>query len=351
MGKTMKAAVYHGPNDIRFQDVPFPEMGPGDLIVKVISANICGTDLRILHGGHRMYPEGTVRIPGHEVVGEIVDIGKDINKYKLGDRVFIAPNMGEGDSRETISGNNNLDPNFQAIGINLDGAFAEFMLVPEKAVQQGNVMLISDQEDPAVAALVEPLACVLRGQNAVNVKSGDIVVVMGAGPIGMLHVLLAKARGALRVLVSEPAENRRLQASEMGADVVVDPVKDDLKSVVLELSEGRGADVVIVAAPSKAAQESALEIAAVGGRINLFGGLPKDDPHIQFDSNLVHYKELIVTGTTACSTHDCMQAADLINAGVMDLSALVTSRYPLKDVKKAFEAAGDGTNMRVSLVP
>ena len=205
MSKTMQAAVYHGPNDIRYEDVSYPELGPGDLIIKVLNANICGTDLRILHGGHRHYPEGTIRIPGHEVVGEIVAVGEKNQKYKLGERVFIAPNMGEGDSRETISGNNNLDPNFKAIGINMDGAFAEYMLIPEAAVSQGNVMPVSESEDPAVAALIEPLACVLRGQNAVKVKSGDILVVMGAGPIGMLHVLLAKARGAAKVIVSEPS--------------------------------------------------------------------------------------------------------------------------------------------------
>ena len=351
MSKTMRAAVYYGPNDIRYEDVSYPELGPGDLIIKVLNANICGTDLRILHGGHRHYPEGTIRIPGHEVVGEIVAVGKKNQKYKLGERVFIAPNMGEGDSRETISGNNNLDPNFKAIGINMDGAFAEYMLVPEAAVSQGNVMPVSESEDPAVAALIEPLACVLRGQNAVNVKSGDIVVVMGAGPIGMLHVLLAKARGAAKVIVSEPSEPRRKRAEELGADLTIDPLTDDLDAIVRENSDGRGADVVIVAAPSKPAQESALKITAVGGRINLFGGLPKDDPFIQFDSNLVHYKELIVTGTTACSTLDCMQAADLVNAGVLDLSALVTSRYPLSEVQEAFTAAGDGNNMRVSLVP
>ncbi|NQS91645.1 MAG: alcohol dehydrogenase catalytic domain-containing protein [Chloroflexi bacterium] len=351
MGKTMQAAVYHGPDDIRVETVPYPELGTGDLIIKVLSANICGTDLRILHGGHRLYPEGTIRIPGHEVAGEIVGVGNDVKKYQVGDRVFVAPNMGDGDSRETISGNNNLDPNFRAIGINIDGAFAEYMRIPAEAVRQGNVMLIEDDQDPAVAALIEPLACVLRGQNAVNVKSGDVVVVMGAGPIGVLHMLLAKARGASRVLVSEPAENRRHQVEDLGADRVVDPLTEDLAAAVKDISGGRGADVVIVAAPSKPAQESALQIAAVGGRINLFGGLPKDDPTIKFDSNLVHYKELIVTGTTACSTNDCLQAADLVNAGVLELSPLITGRFPLNQAIEAFQAAGDGTNLRVSLVP
>ncbi|KAA3644707.1 MAG: hypothetical protein DWQ07_14950 [Chloroflexi bacterium] len=351
MSDTMQAAVYHGPNDIRIEAVPKPEIGPDEILIKVLNANICGTDLRILHGGHRQYPDGTVRIPGHEVAGEIVEVGENISKYQVGERVFVAPNMGDGDSRATISGNNNLDPNFRAIGINLDGAFAEYMRVPAAAVRQGNVMHIAPDEDPAVAALIEPLACVLRGQNAVNVRSGDVVVVMGAGPIGVMHVMLAKARGAARVVVSEPVENRRAQALELGADRVVDPLNEDLEAVVQEVSGGRGSDVVIVAAPSKPAQESALQIAAIGGRINLFGGLPKDDPFIRFDSNVVHYKELVVTGTTACSTHDCLQAADLVNSGRIDLSKLVTSRFPLSEAEAAFAAAGDGSNLRVSLVP
>ena len=347
----MQAAVYHGPNDIRVEEIPIPEIGPDEILLKVLNANICGTDLRILHGGHRMYPEGTIRVPGHEVVGEIFEIGKNIKKYQPGDRVFIAPNMGEGDSRETISGNNNLDPNFKAFGINLDGAFAEYMRIPAEAIRQGNVMAVNAEEDPAVAALIEPLACVLRGQNAVNLKSGDVVVVMGAGPIGILHMLLAKARGAAQVIVSEPIENRRNQAFALGADQVVDPTSGELSKVVMEKSGNRGADVVIVAAPSKPAQESALEVAATGGRINFFGGLPKDDPYIRFDSNIVHYKELIVTGTTACSTLDCLQAAELVNAGVLDLKPLITGRYRLSKAEDAFKAAADGTNLRVSIEP
>ena len=351
MRDSMQAAVYYGPHDIRVEQVPIPKIGQDEILLKVLSANICGTDLRILHGHHRKYPEGTVRIPGHEVAGIIEAVGENIRKYSPGDRVFVAPNMGDGDSRETISGNNNLDPNFRAIGINIDGAFAEYLRIPADAIRQGNVMRIGDDEDPAIAALIEPLACVLRGQNAVNVHSGDIVLVMGAGPIGMMHILLAKARGAALVIVSEPVENRREQSLSMGADLVVDPIKEDLESVVREASHGRGADVIIVAAPSKPAQESAIKTAAIGGRINLFGGLPKEDPFIRFDSNLVHYKELIVTGTTACSTHDCLQAADLVRSGKIDLSKMVTSRYPLKDIRAAFAAAEDGTNLRVSLAP
>ncbi len=347
----MLAAVYHGPNDLRVEEVPRPQIGADEILLKVLGATICGTDLRILHGGHRKYPEGTVRIPGHEVAAEIVEIGERVTGYALGQRFFVAPNMGRGSSRATISGNNNMDPNYDAFGITIDGGFAEMMRVPASAVRQGNLMPIADDVDPAVAALIEPLACVLRGQNAINVHDGDVVVVMGAGPIGVLHVKLANLRGAIRVIVSEPAAGRREQALALGADRVVDPLNEDLQAAVMEESSGRGADVIIVAAPSKSAQESALQIAAIGGRINFFGGLPKQDPFIRFDANIVHYNELIVTGTTACSTYDCLRAAEIVNSGRMALAPLVTSRFPLREANAAFAAAADGNNLRVALEP
>lgn len=348
----MLAAVYHGPNDLRVENVPVPEIGPDEVLLRVVRANICGTDLRILHGGHRKYPPGTTRIPGHEVVGEVAAAGAAVvADYPLGRRLFVAPNMGRGDSRETISGNNNLDPEYEAFGITLDGAFAEYMRVPAAAIRQGNLMRVADGVDPAVAALVEPLACVWRGQNKINVGAGDVVLVMGAGPIGVLHVMLARLRGATRIIVSEPAAGRREQALALGADVAVDPLNEDLAAIVVAESAGRGADAVITAAPVKALQEQALDLAAMGGRINYFGGLPKDDADIRFNSNTVHYKELIVTGTTACSTYDCLRAAEIVNSGRLDLSPLITAAYPLAEANAAFAAAADGRNLRVTLVP
>ena len=349
---TMLAAVYHGPNDLRVENVTVPEIEPDEVLLRVLRANICGTDLRILHGGHRKYPPGTARIPGHEVVGEVAAAGAAVAaEYPLGRRLFVAPNMGRSDSRETISGNNNLDPEFEAIGITMDGAFAEYMRVPAIAIRQGNLMRVADGIDPAVVALVEPLACVWRGQNKIDVGVGDVVLVMGAGPIGVLHVMLARLRGATRIIVSEPAAGRREQALSLGADVVVDPMSEDLAAVIAAESGGRGADVIITAAPVKALQEQALDLAAMGGRINYFGGLSKNDPYIRFNSNTVHYKELIVTGTTACSTYDCLRAAEIVNSGRMDLSPLITSAFPLSDVKAAFAAAADGKNLRVTLIP
>ena len=347
----MLAAVYHGPNDLRIENVPIPEIVNGEILIKVLSTSICGTDLRIYHGNHRMYPPGTVRIPGHEVVGTIVKIGAQVNSYAIGQRVFCAPNTGCGHCAQCITGNNNLCTNYDAIGVTSDGGFAEFVRIPANSVRQGNVIPISDSIDPAVAALMEPFACVLRGQNALRIATGEVVLIMGAGPIGVMHIKLAKARGAGRIIVSEPIPERAVQASRMGADRVVDPTSEDLKYILLEESQGRGADAIIVAAPVHAAQESTLDFAAIGGRINFFGGLPKDRPTININSNLVHYKELVITGTTACSTADCWQASQIVNSGVIDLSDVVSQRFPLKDAVLAFAAAEDRKSLKIVLEP
>jgi len=347
----MLAAVYHGPNDLRVENVPKPSIGKDELLVKVLSASICGTDLRIYHGNHRMYTRDTVRIPGHEVVGNIAQIGENVSGFTLGQRVFCAPNTGCGHCLQCISGNNNLCASYDAIGVTSDGGFAEYVRIPANSVRQGNIIPVSQDVDPAVAALMEPFACVLRGQNALNMKPGETVLIIGAGPIGVMHMKLAKARGAGRVIVSEPAPDRAAQAKSMGADRVVDPTKEDLKSVLAQESQGHGADVIIVAAPVHAAQEASLDLAAIGGRINFFGGLPKDRPTINFDSNLVHYKELVITATTACSTADCWQAAQIVNAGLVDLSDLVSQRFPLSEALAAFAAAEDRKSLKIVLEP
>lgn len=347
----MLAATYHGPEDLRVEQVPIPKIGPGEVLLKVNSASICGTDLRIYKGGHRMYPNGTVRIPGHEMVGIVAELGEGVVGLERGTRVFVAPNMGCGTCPECISGNNNVCANYRAIGINIDGAFAEYVRIPSAAVAQGNLMQIADNVDPAVAALIEPFACVLRGQNAVHIQPGDVVLVMGAGPIGVMHLKLAQLRGAAKVIVSDPNGERVAQAVMMGADLGVVPPEDNLEEILSQASGGRGADVIIVAAPAHQAQELALQLAAIGGRINFFGGLPKDRPTIQFDSNIVHYKELLITGTTACSTNDCRQAALIVNSGRIDLSGLVTARFPLFKAVDAFAAALDRRSLKIVIEP
>ncbi len=347
----MKAAVYHGPNDIRVEEVPKPSPGDREMVIKVQSASICGTDLRILHGNHRLYPEGTKRIPGHEVVGKISEVGTKVGGFSVGQKVFVAPNMGCGHCEQCISGNNNLCKDYDALGVTINGGFAEYMLIPEQAILQGNIIPINEDVDPAVAALLEPFACVLRGQNALHIQPGEIVLIIGAGPIGVMHTKLAKVRGAGLVIVSELISFRADQVKKAGADHVINPIEQDLQVELSKLTNNHGADVIIVAAPVHAAQESTLELAAISGRINFFGGLPKDKPTITFNSNLVHYKELTVTGTTACSTADCWQASSLVNHGLVDLSDLISRRFPIEDTLEAFDAAENRESLKIVIQP
>jgi L-iditol 2-dehydrogenase len=344
----MKAVVYHGANDLRLEERQIPRIKADEALLRVFSACICGTDLRILHGNHRLYPPGTIRIPGHEVVGELVEVGRLVTGVQTGQRLFVAPNMGCGHCPECVSGNNNLCKEYMAIGLTIDGAFAEYMVIPAETIRQGNLIPVNRQSDPAVTALIEAFACVLRGQDAVNVHAGDNVLVIGAGPIGVMHAILAGFRGAGKVMVSELIPERAQQAKSLGIENVICPPQEDLAQAVAEISSGSGADVVIVAAPSAQAQEEACRLAAIRGRINFFGGLPKDRPTISLDSNLVHYKEIVLTGTTACSTNDCWRAAKILISGRVDLSKIITDRYSLDQYNEAFSTAEDRKALKVS---
>jgi L-iditol 2-dehydrogenase len=284
-------------------------------------------------------------------VGRIAAIGEGVQVVKVGDRVFMAPNIGCGHCRQCVSGNTNLCPNFSAIGVTIDGAFAEFMRIPEAAIEQGNLIAIDDRVDSAVAALIEPFACVLRGQDALHIQPDEIVLIIGAGPIGIMHMLLARFHGAGKVIVSEMIPDRLRVAEKLGADRVVNPESEDLQIVIMEESEGEGADVIIIAAPSHKAQEASLALAAVGGRISFFGGLPKDDPIIKLDSNLVHYRELVITGTTGSSNNNCRRAAEIITSGKVDLSPIVHERFPLSQARKAFMSAEDRRSLKIVLQP
>ena len=347
----MLAAVYYGPDDLRLEERPIPSIGPDEALLKVVSSGICGTDLRILHGGHRKFPPGTMRILGHEVVGDIVEVGANVPGLSSGQRVMVAPNFGCGRCRQCVTGNNNRCANYGAIGITLDGSFAEYMRIPAALMMQGGLIPIEQDVNPAAAALIEPLACVLRGQDAIKIGPDDIVLIAGAGPIGTMHVMLARLKGARRVIVSELAEARLPQALTAGADRGVNLSQENLADVIMQETNGEGVDAVIIAAPSHQAQQEALSLARIGGRINFFGGLPKDRPTIEFDSNLVHYKELVVTGTTACSTGDCWRAAEIVNAGRLDLALLISGHYPLKEIHTAFTAAENRSALKIVVEP
>ena len=347
----MQAAVYYGPEDLRIEQRPIPAIRSNEVLLKVHTASICATDLRIYAGAHRMYSPGTVRIPGHEITGTLAEVGREVHGLTPGQRVMIAPNIGCGHCRQCAAGRNNLCPDYDAFGITLDGAFAEYMRVTAPAIEQGNVIPVGEGADLAAMALAEPLACVLHGQDAVNVQPGDTVLIQGAGPIGILHLLTAKARGAARVLVSDMVPERLTKAVKLGADRAIDISSSSLAQVVADVTGGQGADVIIVAAPARAAMEESLRLAAHRGRINFFAGLPKQEPFIQADANTIHYKELFVTGTTACSTTDCRRAVELAASGKVDLRALIGDRFPLAEAHAAFAAARRRDGWKVILQP
>jgi L-iditol 2-dehydrogenase len=346
----MRALVYHGPGDLRVEERPDPEPGPGEAILRVEACGICGTDLRIAKGAHRAYADAAGRVPGHEIAGEVIALGAGTAGVAEGERVFVAPNVGCGRCDACWAGRVNLCRTPSAFGITMDGAFAEYMRVPAAAIEQGNLLPIPDGRDAAEVSLAEPLAAVLRGQRACTVAADDTVLVCGAGPIGLLHVIAARTAGA-RVLVSEPAARRRAQALELGAAHAVDPMAEELATAVLEHTDGRGADVVITATPVPAVVEQALEVAGIGGRINIFGGLPAAGATVRLDANRIHYRELVVTGTTANDLRDCKEALELVLAGAVDAAALVSARYPLAEAGAALEAAAGGEALKVVVEP
>jgi L-iditol 2-dehydrogenase len=339
----VKALVYHGPDDLRVEERPDREPATGEALLRVEACGICGTDLRIASGSHRAYPEGTVRVPGHEIAGRLAAVGEGVD-LPVGSAAFIAPNLGCGQCRECRAGRLNLCRTPRALGITDDGGFAEFVLLDEQLIAQGNVLVVDDGGDMAALALVEPLACALRGSKACRIADGDAVVIVGAGPVGLMHLQLAKLRDPATVIVSEPSAARRAEARRFGASVTVEPA--DLAEAV-----GDGADVVITAAPAPAAQAQALELAAPGARINFFGGLPRDRSRVELDTNLIHYRELLVTGTTANTTADCREALDLVVSGRVDTAALIGDREPLDAAADAFATARSGELLKVVIEP
>ena len=180
---------------------------------------------------------------------------------------------------------------------------------------------------------------------------GDIALIVGSGPIGAMHILLARLAGASKILVADVVASRLDLAAKLGADATINSAEQNLEQAVMELTDGHGADFISTACPIPQVQEQVMQIAADHARINFFGGLPKGKEHISFNSNLVHYKELILTGTTACSTDDCRRAAEIVNTGRIDLSKLIGARFPLKEAVAAFQVMEKGEALKVILEP
>jgi L-iditol 2-dehydrogenase len=346
----LKAIVYHSIGDIRLEDIDIPEINENEALLKVKVVALCGTDLRVKASGHRSIKEGQTRILGHEVSGIIEKVGNKVSSLKVGARVAVAPVSGCGVCRQCITGNEIFCSNDLVLGLSINGGMSEYMVIPEPHIKGGNVFVLPKDMRFDIAAIAEPLATVFTGLSACNIKPADIVLIVGAGPVGLMHLQMAKIFGAAKVIVSEVIQSRRAIATEFGADYVINPIQENLKEIVLKNSFGRGADIVIIAAASPEAQSQSIDIAAIGGSINFFGTLPKEKEKVMINSNQIHYKNLKIVGTTGSTVANYCRTMELLILKKIDLSKFISKRFKFEEYKKAFELAKSTSSLKVIFV-
>jgi len=346
----MIAAYLTAPETLELRETPIPPVPADGLLLRVDACGICGSDLRRWREGPTSGAPGI--IPGHEAVGTVVAIGSAQHRFAVGDRLAIAPDIHCGECYYCQRGLNNLCDHLTMIGITpgQPGGLAEYMPLSAAALQRGIVHHVPASLETQHAALSEPLSSVLAIQQKLGVSMTDTVLIIGAGPIGCMHIAVARARGA-RTIISQRSAPRREMARRFEPDLVIDPQTQDLVAAVRAFTDGRGADVVICANPVAATQAEAVLAVRKGGKVVLFGGLPKADPTTHLDGNRIHYGEIEVLG--AFSYHPTMHALalDVLARGLVPASLLITARYPLSQVGAAFEAASQGEALKVLVLP
>jgi L-iditol 2-dehydrogenase len=236
---------------------------------------------------------------------------------------------------------------YEAIGITCDGAFAEYIKIPKRFIDQGNIFTFPDNISFDEASLSEVLAAAISGAEACKINYADIVLIIGAGPMGIVHTMLSCISGAQKVIISEVLEHRLNQALEFGADIALNPTDPDYQKIILKETNGRGADVVIIASPSAKAQEESLEITARGGRISFFGGLPKGEDTISLRSNLIHYNSITINGTTGSNLLQYFKALELIISKKIPISKIISKKFKFEDYEEAFKCASSGRYLKI----
>lgn len=341
----MQAAFLMEPGRIEIRDVPVPKPGPGEVLVKVRTALTCGTDLKTYRRGHPKMPTPTPF--GHEFSGEIVATGSGVANFREGDVIMTVQTAPCGDCHSCRRGLENLCP--AAMDGMMLGAYAEYILVPARVVDV-NMYRKPPDLSFAEAAILEPLACVVHGMRSVRFRHDDTVLIIGAGAIGLLHLLLARAKGARYILVAGHHEFRLNLARELGADYVIDARVQSTAAKARELTDGHGPNWVFECTGRPAVWEEAAQTVSTGGTVVLFGGCPTGT-EVTFDTGRLHYGEITLAGAFHFAPHDVAAAYRLLTEHRLDVRKLITDTQPLSNLEEVFEQLLSGECVKYAIVP
>ncbi len=346
----MKAVVYYAPGDICVEELPSPTCGDGDLLVDVDACAVCGTDLK-------SFKQGNPRIKapltmGHEFTGLVRGVGaRATGGFAAGDRVVMATSISCGKCYYCRRRWPNLCVDLAPMGFSYPGGMAQQVLVPARALANGHVLKTPRHLPAEEACLAEPVSCAVNSLGQCGLEGGDTVLVLGAGPLGLMNACVARAMGAGKIILAEVNRERLVRAEKFGCDVLLDPARDDLAECVLDETGGLGADIAIVAAPAAAPQQQAISLVRKRGTVVLFASLPNGRSELKIDSRPIHYGELRVVGTSDSAPWHVEKAVELLAAGKVPGGKLATHRLPLGQVHEAFRLMETGEALRVVLAP
>jgi 2-desacetyl-2-hydroxyethyl bacteriochlorophyllide A dehydrogenase len=325
--KTMQAAVVTKPGEIQIKEVPVPQIGPGEVLIRVKCCGICGTDYSIYIGKYSR--EFLPLIPGHEFSGEIAAVGENVSNFQVGDRVTADINLSCGVCFYCSRGQKLTCPEFHQLGIHTDGAFAEYVKAPAAQVHK-----LPDTVSYEVGAFVEPISCAIHAAKAMEVTLGSSVVVVGDGTLGILHTQIAKLRGAAPVILIGKHRKRMEAAQKMGVDHIVNIDSESPVDTVKALTEGRGADFVIESVGTAATYELALAMTRPGGRLAAFGITDQEEIMRLRPFDFV-LGERSMVGSCAGVGNDWPDAIALLRFGRINPTPLFSLKVPLADLEKA----------------